>query len=164
MTISTHDLNALLPRLKARARRLTGDMIEAEDLAQETALRLWQTLEKGVQIEDPERYAMTTLRHLSASRWRSRTQVEELQEDTLSTAPDAPARLVCSDVTAAITRLPADQQHLMTRIYDGQTSPKDLAAETGLPLGTIMSRLARARVALRDEVGLEAGEKVEALL
>ncbi|MEP4195714.1 MAG: sigma-70 family RNA polymerase sigma factor [Aliishimia sp.] len=149
---SNSTLEALLPRLLRRARALSRCPALAEDLAQDCALKLWTCLKRGDQIDDLEAYAMITLRHLSASRWRrdSAMQTEELDETSATTEPNALPRLMLADVQDAITHLPEDQAALMSRVADGETSPAILAAEFGVPKGTVMSRLSRARARLRD--------------
>ncbi len=152
----------LLPRLRKRAKRLCRTPEEAEDLAQETALKLWQVLNSTAQIEWPEHYAMITLHNLARQRWRSRRDTEELADDMAQTAPAAPARLACAEARAAIARLPQVQCEVMEHLLAGEISPQVIAKNTGLPLGTVMSRLARARARLRKELHME-GSIVELL-
>ncbi|MEL7089118.1 MAG: sigma factor-like helix-turn-helix DNA-binding protein, partial [Planctomycetota bacterium] len=53
------------------------------------------------------------------------------------------------DALDLVAALPKPQRQLMELVAGGETSPRALAAATGLPLGTVMSRLARARAKLR---------------
>ncbi|MEP5730252.1 MAG: sigma-70 family RNA polymerase sigma factor [Sulfitobacter sp.] len=152
----------LFPSLLRRARRLARTPDDAEDMAQETALRLWQLMEESNNIEAPERYAMTMLHNLARQRWRNRRPMEELTDDMAQAAPMAPARIACAELQAAIERLPDDQAKLMRLVMMGETSPQVLAQRIGVPKGTVMSRLGRARARLRDEIGLE-GSVVELL-
>ncbi len=161
---TTDTLSDILPRLSARARRLSRTQDEAEDLTQETALRLLQAMHKDAEIAAPDRYAMITLHNLARSRWRARRETEELSDDMAQTEPAAPARLACKEVRAAIARLPADQEALMALVLAGESSPQVLADRYGVPVGTVMSRLARARVRLRMEMGLEGQASVVELL
>lgn len=156
MTEDTTDpIAALLPKLLRRARRLARNRADAEDMAQEVALRLWVLLRGADVIEAPERYAMTMLTNLARQRWRRRWMTEELKDDMAQAVPLAPARIACAELQAAIARLPADQAELIRLVMMGETSPKVLAAQLGLPKGTVMSRLGRARATLRVEMGLE---------
>lgn len=145
----------LLPRLRKRARRLCRTAEEAEDLAQETALKLWQTLKGPGGIDQPEHYAMVMLHNLARQRWRARRDTEELSEDMAQIDPAAPARLACAEARAAIARLPDKQCEVMQHLLAGELSPQSIAKCTGVPLGTVMSRLARARARLRAELGME---------
>lgn len=151
----TDPFEALLPRLRARARRLCRTPDEAEDIAQETALRLWQVLADRGEIENPDRYAMIMLHNLVRQRWRQRRPTEELEEDMAQTEPTAPGRLACADLQRAIARLPAEQVCVMEELLAGESSPRVIADRTGLPVGTVMSRLARARARLRSDMELE---------
>lgn len=153
---------ALMPRLRARARRLTRTSDEAEDLAQEVALKLWQMLSEDNDIRAPDRYAMIMLHNLARHRWRGARQTEELTEEMAVTAPAAPARLACAELHRAIALLPEDQRALMHLVMAGETSPQVLATRLGLPKGTVMSRLARARASLRKVMALD-GSVVELL-
>ncbi|MEP5632170.1 MAG: sigma-70 family RNA polymerase sigma factor [Tateyamaria sp.] len=138
----------MIPVLNRRARRLARSPSEAEDLVQDTLLSLCQRLEDGDPIEDLPSYAMRTLSNRARRTWRQ-AATEELEDDLALTQPDALIRLDCADTLAAIATLPTPQRQLMNLVVAGETSPRALADATGLPLGTVMSRLARARAKLR---------------
>ena len=124
-------------------------------MVQEVALRLWKLHRAGKQIEDPENYAMTALANLSRSRWRDQKPTTELQEDHLSHPSEAPGHLLCREVIAAIQRLPEDQAALMELVLMGEYSPQTLAHQLKIPVGTVNSRLARARAQLRQELDID---------
>lgn len=145
---SPRRLLPLIPVLTRRARRLARSPTEAEDLVQDTLLSLCQRLEDGRRIEDLPAYAMRTLSNRARRGWRAQG-MDELEEDHAVTEPDALLRLDCADTLEAITRLAKPQRQLMDLVVAGETSPRALARATGLPLGTVMSRLARARARLR---------------
>jgi len=155
-TLSSPEFARLLTALHRRARRLDRCPEEAADLAQEAAMKLLQKLESGARIDRPEAYAMTALANLARSRWRGKRPSEELTDDAATTEPDALARIACGEIAAAIARLPEPQARLIQLVAVGETRPADLARTTGVPLGTVMSRLARARATLRHEMGLGA--------
>jgi len=138
----------LIPILTRRARRLARSRAEAEDLVQDTLLSLCQRLQGDRTIDDLPAYAMRTLSNRARRGWR-RLDTEELEDDHALTEPDALVRLDCADTLAAISTLPPPQRQLMELVVAGETSPRALANATGLPLGTVMSRLARARARLR---------------
>lgn len=154
----------ILPKLRRRARRLCDTPDAAEDLVQEAALRVWARLQAGEDIQDVEAYGMTALGNLARQRWRDRKPTSEISETTLTTPAAAPAHMVCRDIRDAISRLPAIQAEMMNLILIGEQSPAELARQTGLPIGTVNSRLARARASLRYEIGLEKNASVVTLL
>ncbi|WP_299597187.1 sigma-70 family RNA polymerase sigma factor [uncultured Tateyamaria sp.] len=146
--ISPRGLVPLIPLLTRRALKLAGNRAEAEDLVQDTLLALCQRLRDGHPIDDLSAYAMHTLSNRARRGLRLQT-TDKLKDDHALTEPDALLRLDCADTLAAITKLPKPQRQLMELVVTGETSPRALANSTDLPLGTVMSRLARARAKLR---------------
>ncbi|MEL7100883.1 MAG: sigma-70 family RNA polymerase sigma factor [Pseudomonadota bacterium] len=145
-------LETIMPTLRRRARRLTRSQADADDLLHDVLVRLLARLKAGRQIDDLPRYAMRALSNEARTRWRRAAPTEELTEDVASTPPVAELRLACASTLRAIEQLPRPQADLMRRVAQGETSPKALARATGLPVGTVMSRLARARAALRERL------------
>lgn len=150
----TDKLTLLLPAMARLARYLTRSPDAADDLVQEAALKILGRLSDDRQIADLRPYVMATLRNISRSNGRQIRNVVEIKEDTLSVSPDAPRHLACAETRAAIERLPRKQAELMYLVAAGELSPTALALCTGCPVGTVMSRLSRARAALRNDLGL----------
>ena len=148
------DLIDVLPMLNRRARKLSDNPTDAADLAQEAALKIWQRYQNGGHIADPRAYAMTTLRNIARSEWRARQETAELADDVATAPPDAPRVIACAELREAIDRLPEDQAKLLKLVMTGETSPRILARRIGVRSGTVMSRLARARARLREEMGM----------
>lgn len=67
-------------------------------------------------------------------------------------------RLVLKKTMEAIGRLPQDQRELLLLVCVEELSYRDAAEVLDLPIGTVMSRLARARRKLAEDVGIEAGQ------
>ncbi len=156
-------LATLSPELRRRARGLTRSAEDASDLAQETVLRLWALHRAGTRIRDARALAGTILTNLARSQWRDLRQYDQLEEDTIATEPDAPRVIACHELEAAIEKLPAAQSELLHHVERGETSPARLADLTGHPVGTVMSRLARARANLRLEMGMSRACSVTSL-
>ncbi|MCZ4351583.1 RNA polymerase sigma factor [Roseovarius aestuarii] len=162
--LASETLTALHPDLMRLARRLANSESEAQDLAQETILRLWRRRYELNEIDDLRAYARTAMRNLF------RQGLRHAPFQTLEHAPEpteGPAvfgALALRDVAGAITRLPDDQSRLIRLVADGETSPAALARLTGCQVGTVMSRLARARAQLRRDIGLGAATPVNDLL
>ncbi len=155
-------LTALMPDLHRLARILAPGPDAAEDLAQEALLKVWAKLDRGITIDDLRPYLMTTLRN-EARRPRRRTAPLD-SAPTPSTPADAPRRIACKEVMQAIDALPAGQSDLMQRYLSDGCSYAELACRTGLPLGTVTSRMARARARLCAQLDLPAGSAVQAIL
>jgi len=164
--LTTHPdaLTALIPILNRAASRIADTPDEAQDLTQEVLLKLWLRLNRGDDIINLRSYALAALRNQMRQGLRDRHDIDDVDIEGAATAPDAFASLALSEACAMIENLPPDQAHLMRLVLAGETSPAALAARTGLPLGTVMSRLARARAQLRRDMGLDPGAPVTALL
>ncbi|MFY9238344.1 MAG: RNA polymerase sigma factor [Roseovarius sp.] len=146
------------------ARRLAHSEAEAQDLVQEVLLRLWMRRAEVAEVDDLRAYARTSLRNLYRQGLR-RIPMEALEECASPTVdPAVFGALALRDVAGAINRLPADQARLMRLVAAGETSPAALAALTGVPKGTVMSRLARARAALRGDMGIAPDAPVSSLI
>jgi RNA polymerase sigma-70 factor (ECF subfamily) len=157
------DLTQLAKRLTRRARRLGAQPCDAEDMAQEAVLRLI-TRGQRAGINAPEHYAMIILQNIARARWRARVEHTELEEESASVDPIAESRLALNTLHNAIARLPDEQAQVMQLVLEGEVSPRAIAGRLDLPVGTVMSRLARARAKLRVQIGLEADAPVSELL
>lgn len=159
---SAPELVALIPDLRRLARRLTRDPVAAEDLVQEALLRVWTQLGRQSGIEDLKPYLMTAARNLAR---RPRPAALALSDAPEPTAPPlAPGRLALREVAGALSRLPAAEMRLILRQVTGGESYAEIAAAEGLPIGTVMSRLARGRARLRKDCGLPENGPVAAFL
>lgn len=157
-------LTALHPDLMRLARRLAGSEDAAQDLAQETLLRLWRRRADLEGVADLRAYARAALRNLYRQGLRRAPHLPLEEADTPGVAPEAFGTLALSDLQCAIHRLPADQAVLMTLVMAGETSPAALAGRMGCGVNTVMSRLARARAQLRRDMDLPPDAPVASLL
>ncbi|MEP1614268.1 MAG: sigma-70 family RNA polymerase sigma factor [Roseobacter sp.] len=159
-----HTLRGLMPALTRRAHRLANSADDAQDLVQDTVLQVLQTHQTGKHIEHLPRYCMTILRHQAYRNWRKTSKMDVLEPDVATVPPDAPLRLACAETQEAIRKLPDAQAELMLLIVSGETQPARLAELTKAPLGTVMSRLARARASLRTDLGVTAQQGISGFL
>jgi RNA polymerase sigma-70 factor, ECF subfamily len=156
-------LIAVLPRLRRFARGLTGSAVEADDLVQAACER---ALARQHQFQEGTRFDSWMFRIVQAI-WidlvRSRDVRKEegdIPEDRLGS--DEPmrrveARLALAEVRRAVDLLPPDQRTALLLVTVEGLSYKEAAEVVRVPVGTIMSRLARARIAL--QLQLDAGRE-----
>lgn len=167
---------ALLPDLRRSARRLSRSVEDADDLVQETLLKVWSRLamaragaSDAAPISDLRAYAFATLRNCARTRGQGvppsgTTDSDAAPEDQSDARADPTAHLAATEAMAALDALPEDQRALLRlRAVEG-LSYAEIAAETGLPMGTVTSRLSRGRRALRRALGLPADAVVADLL
>jgi RNA polymerase sigma-70 factor (ECF subfamily) len=158
-------LVAVLPRLRRFARGLTGSVVEADDLVQaacERALARQHQFQEGTRFDS---WMFRIVQTIWIDQVRSRDvrkEGETIIEDRLGS--DAPvrrveARLGLDEVRRAVGRLPPDQRMVLLLVTVDGLSYKEAAQVIGVPVGTIMSRLARARAAL--QVQLAAGSGID---
>jgi RNA polymerase sigma-70 factor, ECF subfamily len=154
-------LIAVLPRLRRFARGLTGSAVEADDLVQaacERALARMHQFQEGTRF-DSWMFRIVQTIWIDQLRARDvRKEDGEMEEERLGTDESvrrADARLALAEVRRAVSRLPVEQRTALLLVTVEGLSYKEAAEVAKVPVGTIMSRLARARVALQGQ--LEAG-------
>lgn len=155
------DLAALVPRLRRYAHALTGARHDADDLLQGTLERL---LARGVPQEvELDKWAFRVCRNLwidevRARKVRSALPFEEsaAMEQTFDGENVLMSRLALGEVGAAMDGLPEDQRAALSLVVLEGLSYAQAAAVLETPVGTIMSRIARARAALAKALGGDA--------
>lgn len=154
----THDFEAELldatPFLRAFARTLCQDPEQAEDLAQDAVLKAWRCREQFQPGTNLRAWLATILRNLfySAGR-RKKFQADydpELMERTLVAADDPSAAVELEDVRRALAMLPDFQREALILVGAGGLSYEEVAEIAGCPLGTVKSRVRRARDELQS--------------
>ena len=156
-----------LPRAYNLARLLVGNRADAEDLVQEASLRAFRALD-NFHGGDSKTWLLVIVRNLCysflGSHRRPETEVEfeEEQHTNLDAAvtpeSDALASADAATVRQAIEELPPEfRETLMLREME-ELSYRQIAEITGVPVGTVMSRLARARKQLRERLQRGAGK------
>lgn len=149
-----------VPRLRRYARALTGDRFAADDLVQDTlerALAKWVLFRPG---SKPDAWLMSIMHNLFVNQLRQRAaRPDQMELEAIAVEPATPARqeegLALEDLQAALDKLPADQREVLLLVALEEMSYEEAARIVGVPVGTVMSRLSRAREKLRR---LLAGE------
>jgi RNA polymerase sigma-70 factor (ECF subfamily) len=152
----------LIPRLRRYARALAGDRAMADDLVQDTLERAWAKLHLYRRGTDLRAWLFTVMHNLYVNQLRAARPGDELDEEMPELAQ--PAResdtLVLRDLDLAIRRLPPDQREVLLLVALEDMSYAETAVTLEIPIGTVMSRLARAREKLRAMLsGLPASGK-----
>lgn len=141
----------LIPRLRRYARALAGDRTAADDLVQDTLERAWSKLHLYRRGTDLRAWLFTVMHNVYVNQRRAARPSTPFDEDMLEFAQ--PAResdtLVLRDLDAAIRRLPPDQREVLLLVALEDMSYSEAAGALEIPIGTVMSRLARAREKLR---------------
>jgi RNA polymerase sigma-70 factor, ECF subfamily len=159
-------LPEMLPRLWAFALRICGDRHDAEDLVQRACVR---ALERAHQLQ-PDTAPLSWMFSIVHSTWinelrarnvRARSGME-WDDDFLETVADPHARtpeqnVMNSQIVSAVQRLPETQRVVMLLVAVEGLSYKEAADTLGTPVGTVMSRLARARKTIASQFGLQEG-------
>jgi RNA polymerase sigma-70 factor (ECF subfamily) len=135
----------------AMAYALTGNLAEAQDLAQEGFCRAWQRWRTVAGYEDPLAWVRRVVANLASSRWRRLTvahrhQRRERPETVPALSPDRVA------LVAALRTLPASQRHALVLYYLVDLPVAEVARELGVADGTVKSWLYRARAALAAQL------------
>jgi len=157
------ELLALMPGLMRLARILAPNRSAAEDLAQEAMLKVWARLADGADIAALKPYLNTVIRRLAHGQELPEWQPEDREIADEQGSRAGYLRLCWRDVEAALDRLPPPQGDLLRGVAAGRSYAR-LAEECGVPPGTIMSRIARARAGLRREMDLSEGAACAELL
>ena len=151
----------LIPRLRRYARALTGDRGTADDLVQDTLERAWSKLHLWRHGSDLRAWLFTIMHNVHVNQIRSRSSASLVPLD--DEIADAPVRATQSDmlevrdIDAALHRLPIEQREVVLLIALERMSYDETARSLRIPIGTVMSRLARARERLRLLLADEAG-------
>jgi len=146
------ELVGLIPYLRAFARSLCRDRFEADDLTQETLTRAWQARNSYEPGTNMRAWLLKILRNSYYSdRRRARRQTawnDETAERILVSNGSQSSSLDLSELHRAMATLPDEQREALILVGAGGVAYEEAAAICGCALGTIKSRVARARRAV----------------
>ena len=146
------DLLALVPFLRAFARTLTGKHEGSDDLAQETLVKAWKSRESFVPGTNLKAWLFTILRHQFYSdrrrAWRQAPWDAEAAEGIPCGNGDQLWSAELSDTARALQTLPNEQREALILVGAGGFSYEEAARISNRAVGTVKSRVARARKAL----------------
>jgi RNA polymerase sigma-70 factor (ECF subfamily) len=142
-------LLGLIPNLRAFAVSLCGDIERADDLVQETLLKAWNHLDSFEEGTNLRAWLFTILRNTYFSECRRRRREVEDRDGSkaadLSVHPEQAGHLDMQDFRRALDMLPLDQREALVLVGAAGFSYEEAAEISGCAVGTIKSRVNRAR-------------------
>jgi len=145
-----------IPRLRRYARALTGSSDRADELVQDCLERAWGKLHLWRRESDLRAWLFTIMHNVHANQVRYRRRRPVLvtldAEHDIATVGDSPAQeqaLAMRDLAAALSALPEEQRAVLLLVSVEELSYAEVANILEIPVGTVMSRLHRARERLR---------------
>jgi RNA polymerase sigma-70 factor (ECF subfamily) len=159
------DVVGQLGALRRYARSLTRSDVDAEDLVQDALLRAYERRASFKAGRSLRAWLLSILHNAFIDGWRARqaeaaraAQAAELREPFLDPAQDHHLRL--AQVRRAFMELPEEQRAALHLVAIEGLTFAEAAGALDIPVGTLMSRLARARASLREmEDGPKSGER-----
>ena len=153
------DLVAAIPRLRRYARVLTGEACRADDLVQDTLARAWEKRALWQAGTDLRAWLFTVMHNLFVNqRALARRDAATLSLDGGGVAADAwhvsvqanqHVHVEVHEVVMLLGRLPAEQREVLILAAVEEMKYEEIAKVLDIPVGTVMSRLSRAREKLR---------------
>lgn len=151
------ELIAAIPRLRRYARVLTGEASRADDLVQDTLARAWEKRALWKAGTDLRAWLFTVMHNLFVNqRALARRDAANVSIDSagaelwqLSVRPGQQAHVELNEVLLQLGRLPAEQREVLILAAVEEMRYEEIAKLLDIPVGTVMSRLSRAREKLR---------------
>ncbi|MBU4434300.1 MAG: sigma-70 family RNA polymerase sigma factor [bacterium] len=158
-TTFKRELVTLIPHLRAFARTLTGDATAADDLAQDAMMKAWDARASFQLGTNMKAWTFMILRNQFYSEkrrsWRQSQLDQDAAERTLVAVDDPEAPVALDELRLGLGMLPAEQREALILVGAGGFAYEEAAAICGCAVGTVKSRVSRARRAL--QAILEAG-------
>lgn len=143
------ELTELIPHMRAFARGLCGGAHQGDDLAQEALLRAWQARASYQPGTNLKAWTFMIVRNQFYSdkrrSWRTQPLDQEVAERTLVARDNPMATLELDEVRRALAMLPEEQRDALIMIGAGGLAYEEVAEMAGCAVGTIKSRVSRAR-------------------
>jgi RNA polymerase sigma-70 factor (ECF subfamily) len=150
---------AAIPKLRAFGISLSGNVDRADDLVQETMLRALANIDSFQPGTNLQAWLFTILRNLFRSEYRKRRrEVEDVEgryADSLVSHPEQDSNLEFKELRAALAKLPQDQREALILVGASGFSYEEAAKICDCAIGTIKSRVNRARTRLANELSIE---------
>ena len=146
------ELVGLIPHLRAFARTLAGDAAAADDLAQDAMMKAWDARSSFQPGTNMKAWTFMILRNQFYSEkrrsWRSTQLDQEAAERTLVATDDPSSPLALDELRQALGALPDEQREALILVGAGGFAYEEAAEICRCAVGTVKSRVSRARRAL----------------
>ncbi len=153
-----------IPNLRAFAISLSGNATTANDLVQETLMKAWANRDKYTEGTNLKAWLFTILRNTYFSnRRRARREVEDVDGEhaaKMSTMPAQNAHMDLQDFRRALDQLSDDQREALILVGAEGFTYEEAAVVCGCAIGTVKSRVNRARAQLTQLLGLSSSEDI----
>ena len=166
MALNQADFNRLVedhgPSLYRIAYRLIGDGHEAEDMVQEAFRSAWNSRQRYEHGRGDRAWLVAILRRRVIDRWRRRPPPsvggpDEITEPGVEPV-DPTANGFTDEMQAALGRLPVELRETLLLVVVGELTHQEVADLLEIPLGTVLSRVSRARKRLREDLAARLAE------
>src|ERR1700709_1965275 len=170
------ELVGLIPHLRAFARTLAGDPTSADDLAQDAMMKAWDARQSYQMGTNMKAWTFMILRNQFYSEkrrsWRQSQLDQEAAERTLVAVDDPEAPVALDELRQGLAMLPAEQREALILVGAGGFAYEEAAEICECAVGTVKSRVSRARRALHailedgayDRDGGSAGDAMRSIL
>lgn len=152
------ELLSVIPNLRAFALSLTKTADKADDLVQETLMKAWNKHHLFQPGTNLKAWTFTIMRNEFYSQMRKRGREVQDSEGVLASQlashPEQQGHMDLQDFRTALDRLPEEQREALVLIGASGFSYEEAASIVGVAVGTIKSRVSRARARLVDELGI----------
>ncbi|MFN4295442.1 MAG: sigma-70 family RNA polymerase sigma factor [Brevundimonas sp.] len=169
-------LVTLIPHLRAFARTLAGDPTAADDLAQDAMMKAWDARASYQMGTNMKAWTFMILRNQFYSEkrrsWRQSQLDQEAAERTLVAVDDPEAPVALDELRLALASLPEEQREALVLVGAGGFAYEEAAEICNCAVGTVKSRVSRARRALQQTLerggyardGKAAGDAMRSIL
>jgi len=142
---------AFIPRLRRYARALVGERAAADDLVQDTLERALAKFHLWRRGSDLRAWLFTIMHNVHVNQVRGRREVTPLDEEALEQPVRATqdVALEARDLERSLALLSVEQREVLLLVTLEEMTYEEAASTLGIPIGTVMSRLSRAREKLR---------------
>lgn len=153
---------AFMPNMRRFALSLTKDRVRADDLVQDTLLKAWRARARYTAGTNLGAWLFTIMRNVFYSTYRKTSREVTMspgdEAGRLVSIPEQPGRLDLQDMAIALTKLPDTMRQALVLVAIENLSYEEAAAVMNCKIGTVKSRVWRAREQIAGLLGLDIDE------